>query len=94
MIVEILSAHLLEVATRVGVVLKVYYYTHTPADNRTEPNLVDLSQAFSDLGVSLPELTDFLQQVRSTPLDQKVPHYPIQQSSTHVYENDQSDAGI
>ncbi len=60
------------------------------SDNRTEPNLVDLSQAFTDLGVSLPELAGFMSQVRSTPLEHKVPLYPVQQSSTHIHNGEQS----
>ena len=39
--------------------------------NRTEPNLVDLERAFCHL--------------HSSPLEQKIPRYPIPRDSSHVY---------
>ena len=53
---------------------------------------MDLSRAFSDLGVTLPELAEFVGQVHSAPLEQKVPLYPLEQGSSHVHGSDQSES--
>lgn len=59
------------------------FYPH-PA-NRTEPNLSDLSRAFCNLGVDLDDLSEFLEEVESSPLEQKVPLFPVPRVSSHVY---------
>lgn len=56
-----------------------------PLANRTEPNLCDLSQAFRSLSVDLSDLAEFLREVDSQPLDQRVPRFPASRSSTHIY---------
>ncbi len=55
------------------------------AANRTEPNLCDLSQTFRSLDVDLGELAEFLRQVDSQPLEQRVSRFPVPRNSTHVY---------
>ena len=53
--------------------------------NRTEPNLIDLERAFGNLGIDLPDLSEFHKEVSSSPLEQEVPRFPVPRSSAHVY---------
>ena len=46
-------------------------------DSRTIPNLTDVSLAFDRLGILLPELEDYINQVEQAPLNQLVPQYPL-----------------
>ena len=53
--------------------------------NRTEPNLSDLAQAFGNLGVDLADLSEFLKEVESSPLNPNIPRFPVPRKSSHVY---------
>jgi len=61
------------------------YFISSPLANRTEPNLCDLSQAFQTLSVDLADLSEFLRDVESQPLEQKVPKFPVPRCSSHVH---------
>ena len=61
-----------------------YVIIFSPLANRTEPNLCDLSQAFQTLDIDLADLSEFLREVESQPLEQKVPKFPVPRNSCHV----------
>lgn len=54
--------------------------------NRTEPNLSDLSRAFHSLGIDLNDLSEFIREVQSAPLEQAIPRFPVPHNSSHVYQ--------
>lgn len=58
--------------------------------NRTQPNLSDLAQAFRNLGVDLSDLSEFICEVDSAPLEQVVPRFPIPRKSAHIYQGPSS----
>ncbi|XP_076860604.1 transcription initiation factor TFIID subunit 3-like [Brachyhypopomus gauderio] len=49
---------------------------------RTDPCLSDISQAFGLMGVSLPELEDYVNNLEPVGFCQSIPHFPISKSST------------
>ncbi|KAJ7370236.1 transcription initiation factor TFIID subunit 3 [Desmophyllum pertusum] len=51
--------------------------------SRTEPNLDDLNRAFQDIGIYLPELEDFVSQMK-TKQQQKMQTQPTQDKSKEV----------
>ncbi len=54
--------------------------------NRTDPNLTDLHQAFRDLGISIPDLTEFCSGVDLGKFKRAVPKFPCPKPSSHIYQ--------
>ncbi|KAA0195523.1 hypothetical protein HAZT_HAZT005512 [Hyalella azteca] len=59
----------------------VLTHRYAEHDNRTMPTLSDLSYAFLEMKVSLPELEEFTSTVDSVPFPDPIPKFPIPRSS-------------
>lgn len=51
------------------------------ADGRTDPGLSDIDQAFELMGVNVPELEDYINNLEPVGFSQTVPQFPISKSS-------------
>ncbi|XP_037925919.1 transcription initiation factor TFIID subunit 3 isoform X3 [Hermetia illucens] len=62
--------------------LAVRSFRYTQLYSRTEANLDDVGLAFRDLGVNIPDLLEYINNVDSVPCAVDVPHYPVRKESS------------
>ncbi|ELU12136.1 hypothetical protein CAPTEDRAFT_39082, partial [Capitella teleta] len=69
--------------------LELGKYTHRYCEQfgRTEPNLDDLGLAFQEMGISVPELKDYLKHVDPLPFACEVPQFPVPRENLLQFPN-------